>query len=123
MQDVAQKKMSLEEMLECARMFKSSAGKIICQYIYQKKFYRNDTVYLYFKMAHSFSYIVVVIPYYCQDMDQRKSNEYLNLIKEMWKVISEQKSASIQNVKEYCPMIDEDPLRILVMIKGVLPSS
>ena len=74
-------------------------------------------------MAHSFSYIIVVIPYYCQDMDQRKSNEYLNLIKEMWKVISEQKLASIQNVKEYCPMIDEDPLRILVMIKGVLRSS
>lgn len=52
-------------------------------------------------------------------MDQRKSNEYSNLIKEMWKVISEQKSASIQNVKEYGPMIAEDPLRILVMIKGV----
>ena len=37
MQDVAQKKMSLEEMLECARMNKSSAGKIICQSIYQRK--------------------------------------------------------------------------------------
>ena len=74
-------------------------------------------------MAHSFSYIIVVIPYYCQDMDQRKSSEYLNLIKEMWKAISEQKLASIQNVKEHCPVIDEDPLRILVMIKGVLPSS
>ena len=74
-------------------------------------------------MAHGFSYIIVIIPYYCQYMDQRKSNEYLNLIKEMWKVISEQKSASIQNEKEYCPMIDKDPLRILVMIKGVLSSS
>ena len=74
-------------------------------------------------MTHSFSYIIVVIPYYCQDIDQRKSNEYLNLIKEMWKVISEQKYPSIQNVKEYCPMIDEDPIRILVMIKGVLNSS
>ena len=70
-------------------------------------------------MAHSFSYIILVIPYYCQYMDQRKSNEYSNLIKEMWKVISEQKSASIQNVKEYGPMIVEDPLRILVMIKCV----
>ena len=71
-------------------------------------------------MAHSFSYIIVVLPYYCQYLDQRKSNEYLNLIKQMWKVISEQKSSSIPNVKEYCPMIDEDPIRILVMIKGVL---
>ena len=46
MQDVAQKKMSLEEMLECARMFKSSAGKIICQSMYQKKFAHEKNTYI-----------------------------------------------------------------------------
>ena len=47
MQDVAQKKMSLEEMLECARMNKSSAGKIICQSIYQKNLHMKKIPYTY----------------------------------------------------------------------------
>ena len=42
-QGVTQKKMSLEDFLECARRFKSSGGKIICLAIYQEN--TDDNIY------------------------------------------------------------------------------